>query len=932
MENPFDLEKYAACARRVCAEGAVLLRNENGALPLEKGSSVAGFGRSQMNYYKSGTGSGGLVNVAHVTDIWEALAESGLYELDWTLREEYEVWTEEHPYDKGKGWGDEPWFQAEMPLDPERVERAAEHSDAALILLGRTAGEDQDNRPEPGSYYLTEGERDLLKQVCGTFSRTIVLLNVGNLIDMGWVEEYRPDAVMYVWQGGEQGGNGVLDVLSGAVSPSGKLTDTVPISLNRNPVRNHDGDPDRNFYAEDLYLGYRYFETFDREGVLYPFGFGLSYTGFSVATETVAETDRAIEFLICVTNTGAVSGREVVQLYVEKPQGVLGQPLRQLCGYRKTGLLAPGASETVKISLDWNSLSSYDDSGATGHRSCYVLESGEYRFYVGTDVRSAGLGWTAHREKLTVTARLEEAMAPVTPFRRLRPGRNMETVYEDVPLRTVEPATRRRERLPSEISQTGDAGHRLSDVVAGKVSMDAFVAQLSDEDLCAIVRGEGMCSPRVTPGTGGAFGGVTERLQDYGIPAACCSDGPSGIRMDCGTKAFSLPNGTCMACTFDDGLIEELYAWEGMELRKNKIDMLLGPGMNLHRSPLCGRNFEYFSEDPLLSGKMAASQLRGMGRHGVIGVIKHFACNNQEYRRNFAEAVVSERALRELYLKGFEIAVKEGGAFAVMSTYGPVNGVYTSSHYDLLTTILRGEWGFDGIVMTDWWARGGEGISDGSRRHTACMVRAQNDLSMVTSDAAGNADRDDTMDGLQTGVITRGELQRCAANICRAILRLPVFQRSLGTETALDRALAAFQNREDAELSEARVIRITDGQGSLPLDAIHAGAGETTLYQVFTTPRGSYRLSISCRAEAESPLAQMPVTVFYGTDLIGTILLTGRDRTERTFDFTLPPAFLGSNYLKLFFGQSGIVISKAELHVIEDMEQQIREMMEKSHG
>ncbi|UOK61340.1 hypothetical protein MT997_22655 [Paenibacillus sp. OVF10] len=246
--------------------------------------------------------------------------------------------------------------------------------------------------------------------------------------------------------------------------------------------------------------------------------------------------------------------------------------------------------------------------------------------------------------------------------------------------------------------------------------MEDYIAQLSDEDLCCIVRGEGMSSPKVTPGTAGAFGGVTKRLEAFGIPLACSADGPSGIRMDCGNTAFSMPNGTCLGCTFNEALLRELYAYAGLELRKNHVDTLLGPGMNIHRNPLNGRNFEYFSEDPFLTGRMVVAQLHGMNPYDVTGTIKHFACNSQEAHRNTVEAVVSERALREIYLRGFEIAVKEGNAISVMTSYNPINGFWSASNYDLTTTILRGQWGFRGIVMTDWWAKGNDEGEEGVSR------------------------------------------------------------------------------------------------------------------------------------------------------------------------------------------------------------------------
>lgn len=769
-EKIYDTKRYAETARAVAAEGIVMLRNEEGVLPLKEREKIALFGRAQFNYYKSGTGSGGMVNTSYVTGIREAL-EGSSFVLNEKLKAVYEEWLKDNPFDAGAGWAGEPWFQKEMPLTEELVADAAKESHTAVIILARTAGEDQDNKAEPGSYLLTEAEEEMLRLVCGGFGRTVVLLNVGNIIDMKWVERYQPSAVMYVWQGGQEGGNGVLDVLSGKVSPSGKLADTIARDIADYPSTCNHGDERRNLYQEDIYVGYRYFETFARDKVLYPFGFGLSYTTFALEAEMVgsggagngttdgmAEND--IAFRVKITNTGAFPGKEVVQVYCQAPQGALGKPARSLCGFGKTKELAPGESQVLEIAVPRDTFVSYDDSGASGHKSCWVLEAGTYEFYVGTDVRSASSVGSVTLEETIVAEQLEEACAPVTAFERMRPQPSEEgfTIgYEAVPLRTKAPGERRRERLPKEAVCTGDKGYRLSDVEAGKVSMEEFLAQLTDEDLCCMVRGEGMCSPKVTPGTAGAFGGVTKRLQSFGIPVACCADGPSGIRMDCGSIAFAMPNGACLASTYNEALSEELFEWEGLELRKNKIDTLLGPGINLHRNPLNGRNFEYFSEDPLVTGRMAAAQLRAMGRYDVTGTIKHFACNSQEFRRNEVEAVVSERALRELYLTGFEIAVKEGGAYSIMTSYNPINGFWSASNYDMLTTILRGEWGYDGIVMTDWWAKANDEGDAGKVENTAAMVRAQNDLFMVTANAGENSQKDNSMGSLEKGTVTRAE-------------------------------------------------------------------------------------------------------------------------------------------------------------------------------
>lgn len=944
MENKvFDTRAYAAAARAVAAEGIVMLRNEGQTLPLDKGGKIALFGRGQFHYYKSGTGSGGMVNTSYVTGIREALQESDLV-LNQKLQAVYETWLEKNPFDAGAGWAGEPWFQKEMPLTKELVDDVRQESDTAVVVIARTAGEDQDNKAEAGSYLLTEAEEEMLRLVCGAFERTVVLLNVGNIIDMKWVERYRPSAVLYVWQGGQEGGSGVLDVLTGRVTPSGKLTDTIARDITDYPSTANHGDETRNVYQEDIYVGYRYFETFAKDKVLYPFGFGLSYTTFAVEAELVktagngmTDTDRsatdpeiAAVIRAQVTNTGVCAGKEVVQIYCQAPQGTLGKPTRALCGFAKTKELAPGEVQVLEIPVAWYTLASYDDGGVTGHKSCWVTEAGEYIFHAGTDVRRASAVGSVALQETRVVKEAQEACAPVTAFERMKPladGQDgYRAGYEAAPLRTVHPGERRAERLPESVPCTGDQGYKLSDVEKGDVSMDDFLAQLSDEDLCCMVRGEGMCSPKVTPGTAGAFGGVTERLQAFGIPIACCADGPSGIRMDCGSIAFAMPNGACLGSTFNEALSEELFVWEALELRKNKIDTLLGPGINLHRNPLNGRNFEYFSEDPLVTGKMAAAQLRAMGRYDVTGTIKHFACNSQEYKRNVVEAVVSERALRELYLKGFEIAVAEGGAYSIMTSYNPINGFWSASNYDMLTTILRGEWNYDGIVMTDWWAKGNDENAIGKVENVAAMVRAQNDLFMVTADASRNTQNDNSAVSLEKGTVTRGEYVRSAANICRYLLRTPAYQRMMGRESELDRQLAAVAAQEMESFGELVRLAITEQEALLPADQIPTAKGSSVNFELNFSERGVYRLELVCRIVGQGSLAQVPLTVSQDKQIVKTISLTGEDKEWRTETVTLHPSFHNTTFLKFYFGQGGMEIKEARLVLEESWEEKFRAM------
>lgn len=793
-EKAMDNQVSELC-RKAAAQGAVLLENRGGVLPFRQNDNIAVFGRCQQDYYKSGTGSGGSVNVPYTTNLLEGLRDCGLA-VNEELAACYARWVEAHPFDNGGGgWASEPWCQQEMSVDHELVSKAAAVSNKAVVVIGRTAGEDKDNVAGEGSYFLTRTEKEMLRQVCGGFEDVVLVLNVSNIIDMSFLQDYGIKAVVYAWQGGMEGGRGIADVLAGKETFQGRLTDTIAKNLSDYPSDKNHGGNAQNLYQEDIYVGYRYFETFAKEAVLYPFGYGLSYTAFEIYDSSIemsgSDTEMKILFSCRVKNTGdRYSGREIVQLYVEGPGSGLGRPARELIGFAKTKCLSCLEEENIQIEIPLGRLASFDDSGITGHKNCYVLEAGNYYFHVGANVRdtakvsvNGAVCWRL--DSAIIVEECQEAMAPREKFERIRPLLSEDGVVtptcEPVPIRTVDLRERIHSELPEAIGYTGNRGLLLKDVAEEKCSMEAFIAQFSPEDLAAIVRGEGMCSIKVTPGTAAAFGGVSDNLLDFGVPIGCCADGPSGIRMDNGSYATQVPIGTLIACTWDEVLAEELFGHIGREMVKNQIDVLLGPGINIHRHPLNGRNFEYYSEDPLLTGKMAAAVVRGIGAEGVHATIKHFACNSQETGRHVVNSVVSQRALREIYLKAFEIAVKEGNAQSVMTSYNPVNGYWTASAYELNTTILRKEWGFKGIVMTDWWANINDVIEggEGSKRRTADMVRAQNDIYMVVNNngAEINASGDDSIEALETGRLTMGELQRSAMNICGFLIHTPAFRR-----------------------------------------------------------------------------------------------------------------------------------------------------------
>lgn len=902
MEKILDWNKYLDTAAKMVSEGIVMLKNENNALPLDTDKEVAVFGRIQFHYYKSGTGSGGMVNVTKVVNILDGLIDNGV-KVNEKLLDTYRKWDKENPFDLGEGWGGEPWSQKEMPLDEGLVKETAKSCETAIVIIGRTAGEEQDNRLEAGSYLLSDDEIAMLTAVREHFKKVVLLLNVGNIIDMTDINRIAPDSVLYVWQGGMTGGKGTADVLTGKVSPSGKLPDTIAYKASDYPSdANFGREENRDIYAEDIYVGYRYFETFAKDKVLYPFGFGLSYTGFEIKTEKAEITEGAVKLSVSVKNIGSYKGKEVIEVYCEAPQGRLGKAARVLCGFEKTIELVPQEEQVVEIAVDIAKLASYDDSGVTGNKSCYVLEAGEYKFYVGSDVRSAEYACSFEQGEDLVTERLTQALAPVESFERIKPvceGGAFSIGREAVPVSEVDESARRLEKLPKEIAYTGDKGIKLWDVKNGKNTMDEFIAQLSDYDLSCIIRGEGMGSPRVTAGTASAFGGVSENLNGFGIPAGCCSDGPSGMRLDCGTKAFSLPNGTMIASSFNKKLTSELFTFMGLEMAANKVDCLLGPGMNIHRHPLNGRNFEYFSEDPFLTGKMASAELKGMAGAGVTGTIKHFCANNRETNRHFIDSVVSERALREIYLKGFEIAVKEGGASSVMTTYGRVNGLWTAGNFDLNTVILREEWGFKGFTMTDWWANINVRGKEPDKTDLAAMARAQNDVYMVCPD--GEKNDDNTLVALENGGIERCELQRNAANICGFLLHTNALKRAEGIGDTVK-----VINREDEEQEDDKPVQFykVDRDITLDLSDVDTKKGTSYSFALDLSNFGIYRVIVTA-SSTQSELAQIPMTLFSMGTAVGTFTFNGTGGKAVSMEKETP-MFSRFTTFRIYFAQNGL--------------------------
>lgn len=720
-------------ARQAAADGCVLLRND-GTLPLSADDEVAVFGRCQVDWMHMGYGSGGGVRAPYLVGLLDGLEAAGVRH-NRVLAHMYRSWcsSDEHAADPG-WWGHWQRCHPEMPVSDDLARAAAKSAHTAVVVLGRVAGEDCDNTAAAGGYYPTADERELVRAVADAFGRVVVVLDVGNVVDLSWLNAYgrRISAVLACWLGGMEAGNAVADVLYGKVNPSGRLAATFAHDYADYPSSASFGDRRRVCYEEGVFVGYRHFLTHAPERVRHAFGFGLSYTSFRVRpTGQAARDDHGIRLAVRVTNTGRMRGREVVQLWCEPPQAGVERPRRVLVAFAKTGQLDPGATELVPLAAGLKELARYDEDD-----DAWVLDAGAYRL-VAND---ADAGTLVIDDKV-VLERCHEVCSPKVDLR--------ERILAHMP----RPLDLVRERRLT-----------LANVREGEATLDELVAQMGDDELADLTCGEGMMNSSLGPrGNAGALGGVTRRLRERGVPPVICADGPSGLRV--AQRHALLPCATALACTWDVGLVEELYGLLGDEVRAAGVDVLLAPGMNIQRDPLCGRNFEYFSEDPLLTGKMAAAVVRGLQGRGVSACPKHLACNNQELRRNTCDSVVSQRALREIYLRGFETCVREARPDLVMTSYNKVNGVWSHYSFDLATTVLRDEWGFSGTVITDWWMQRARSPEFARLRDNAYRVRAQVDVLMP-----GYLSRTLPVRTPPRGV-TRAELERSARNVLALALK-----------------------------------------------------------------------------------------------------------------------------------------------------------------
>ena len=699
-------KEHIALSRKVAAEGMVLLKNENRLLPLKRGSRVALFGKASVDYVKGGGGSGD-VTVAYVRNLCDGMEEKaaeGKVNIFAPLHEFYR-----ENVASQRAAGKEPGFTVEPEIPAALLEQAAMECDTAVISICRFSTEDWDRKGEPndGDFYLSLEEQKMVSDACSHFDRIVVVLNVGGMMDTSWFAcNPKIGAVLLAWQGGMEGAMAEADILCGDVNPSGKLTDTFAASFDDYPSSaGFNESMDYVCYTEDIFVGYRYFETIPgaAEKVNYPFGFGLSYTTFRLEPLISQGDDEEISVTVRVTNTGNTAGREVVQVYSSAPQCRLDMPKLELRAFQKTRLLQPGQAQELTLTFPTAELAAYDEKLAA-----FVLPAGSYTILVGNCVRALEKVGHFVNETERITEQAKNRCVPVKLPRRLKADGSFEN------LKTSEyPVLYDTTGWPEKHSW--DAEHILPDsrgikipegrlnfeqAASGEVTTEAFLESLTDDELITLLGGTPNQGVADTRGIGG--------LDYLGIPAVMTADGPAGLRIvpDRGVKTTAWPVATLLACTWDTELIYAVGQTGAKEVLENNIGMWLTPAINIHRSPLCGRNFEYYSEDPLVAGKLAAAMVRGIQSQNVSACVKHFCCNNKETNRYASDSRVSERALREIYLKAFKIVVKESDVWSIMTAYNLLNGTYTSENEELLTGILREEWGYDGLVVTDWgnWA------------------------------------------------------------------------------------------------------------------------------------------------------------------------------------------------------------------------------------
>lgn len=844
-------------ARRAASEGFVLLKNDDHLLPLPKGNSIGLYGAGAAKTVKGGTGSGDVNNRATVT-IYEGLLNNGF-----SVTAPSAAWLMDYQdcYDKARldwkqevlrktkeecdgvffnGYSATPFLiPCGAPLDEAAA--CADGADTAIFVLARIAGENKDRQDVEGDYYITEEEKSLLAQICRAYEKVILVINTGGLIDLGFLDAFpKIRSVIQFMQAGQEGGNALADILSGEVTPCGKLTDTWALHYDDYPNASSfsfkSGNVYKEEYKEGIYVGYRYFDTFDLP-VRYCFGYGMSYTDFSIQAGSIRTldlcggqtnaADKAIGIAVeaKVTNSGSVySGREVVQIYVSCPQGKLPKEYRRLAAFAKTDLLAPGSSQKLTISFALEQLASYCEACAS-----WILEGGTYGIWMGSSLNDARLIGTLTLDETAKLVQCEHICPQKEPLQELLPDSakmeekerawNETAAREQLPnlaLKAAQIQTKTIQYSSPADSYPGKAGE-----IVNSLSLDQLIALATGDPAKDQNADDANKNSNKNSNNSNALGSagqtvpgaaaetVTAAAADpWNVTSIVLADGPAGLRLretyevrDDGTLAggdflsgiengffaepkepegtsyyqycTAIPVGTLLAQTWDVDLVKELGEMIAGEMNEFEVSLWLAPGMNIHRNPLCGRNFEYYSEDPLLTGMMASAMTLGVQKIAGCGTtIKHFCCNNQEDNRMGSDSILSERALREIYLKGFEIAIKNAQPMSIMTSYNLINGVHAAACHDICTKAARDEWGFAGAIMTDWTTT--TNSTAGEISAAGCM-RAGNDMVMP----GDLRDHESIRKELDAGTLDLRELKRCIYHTVKLILQTNQYENAV---------------------------------------------------------------------------------------------------------------------------------------------------------
>ncbi len=807
-------------SRKAAEEGFVLLKNENQVLPISTEKKVALYGAGSVMTIKGGTGSGD-VNERECVNIRQGMENAGYQLTTGAWMDEYkEIYTQARYDWRDKIFASMPEYnhnffnaysaaQFQIPCGSAIDVKAAETDGAevAIFVLSRIAGENADRHDQAGDYFVTEEEKALLLQICEAYKDVVLVINTGGLIDLAFTEDM-PNirAILQFMQAGQEGGNAFADVISGKVSPSGKMTDTWALTYGDYPNADFfsykSGDVYREEYKEGIYVGYRYFDTFDVP-VRYCFGFGLSYTEFAwkagalkVSGMEMQKPEVSLE--VEVTNTGSVySGKEVMQVYASCPQGNLPKEFRRLAGFGKTKELKPSEAQNMKISFALYQLASYDEK-----KAAWVLEKGTYGIWVGNSLENAVLAGSIVLDDDVVMVQCEHICERKETLDEM--CMNQEKMQEKEAMWLQKAAALQQVFLKASEIETEvvdysvDLGkdYKKAQEIVDSLSLEQRVAFATGD----VSRGQSQLGSagQTVPGAAAETVPVAE-ADPWNVASIVLADGPAGIRLkreyqvDNGKivtgdfmEAFeggffatskekvgetyyqyctAVPVGTLLAQTWNTELLKEVGEMIGHEMELFNVTLWLAPGMNIHRNPLCGRNFEYYSEDPLLSGMMAAAMTLGVQKVPGCGTtIKHFACNNQEDNRMGSDSILSERALREIYLKGFEIAVKNAQPMSIMTSYNMINGVHAANNYDICTKAARNEWGFAGAIMTDWTTT--TDSTAGECTASGCL-RAGNDMVMP----GDPTDHENIYESLKNGTLTEEQLNKCVRNTIHLILQ-----------------------------------------------------------------------------------------------------------------------------------------------------------------